>query len=125
MQDPVNMALNTINAMNNMSRRDILPKMVGHAGAMSRQKWHSPHNRQLAPRQISASREVNGPKTPNRFNHSQDSMSARGRDPNRSTRKVVSNLPERKRAVLRIASENFLFVKRLERVRSAIGPGGS
>ena len=26
---------------------------------------------------------------------------------------------------MRIASENFLFVKRLERVRSAIGPGGS
>ena len=52
-------------------------------------------------------------------------MSARGRSANRSARKIVSNLPERKRAVLRIASENFLFVKRLERIRSAIGPGGS
>ena len=40
-------------------------------------------------------------------------------------RRVLSNLPERKQAVLRIASENFHMVKRLERVRSAIGPGGS
>ena len=52
-------------------------------------------------------------------------MSARGRDGIRSARKIVSNLPQRKRAVLRIASENFLFVKRLERISSAIGPGGS
>lgn len=59
------------------------------------------------------------------MNHSQDSMSIRGRDGNRTERKVVSNLPERKANVLRIASENFLFVKRLERIRSAIGPGGS
>ena len=59
------------------------------------------------------------------MNHSQDSMSVRGPNGNKSARKVVSNLPERKATVLRIASENFLFVKRLERIRSAIGPGGS
>ena len=52
-------------------------------------------------------------------------MSIRGRNGNKTERKVVSNLPERKATVLRIASENFLFVKRLERIRSAIGPGGS
>ena len=36
----------------------------------------------------------------------------------------MSNLNERKANVLKIAAENFHMVKRLERVRSAVGPGG-
>ena len=68
---------------------------------------------------------MHGVKTPSKLNASMGSHSARGPNPNQSMRRVLSNLPERKQAVLRIASENFHMVKRLERVRSAIGPGGS
>ena len=40
-----------------------------------------------------------------------------------SARKVHSNLPDRKKNVLKIATENFDLVKRLERVKSAFQPG--
>ena len=104
--------------------------MVDAKEQLRGKKWLSPERgRQGTHRkQVSASVEVHGLRTPSRLNMSIGSQSVRGTggaDPNQSGRGVMSNLPERKQTVLRIAAENFHLVKRLERVRSAIGPGGS
>ena len=70
---------------------------------------------------MSVSVEVHGNKPPTKTKAAlQDSFSTRGRDPIEHARKVLSNLPDRKKTVLKIATENFDLVKRLERVRSAI-----
>ena len=52
-----------------------------------------------------------------------DSFSKRGNDPIVSARKVLTNLPDRKKTVLKIATENFDLVRRLERVKSAFQTG--
>ena len=97
---------------------------------MKGKKWRrSPEFvRQGIHRKLNTSVEVHGMRTPHsRLNISMGSQSARGAigmQSHQRVHRVVSNLAERKNTVLRIAAENFLLIKRLERVRSAIGPGG-
>ena len=89
--------------------------------ALTRQKSVVQRNEAQHQSKLSVSVEVHGNKTPTKTKIPlQDSFSTRGKDPIEHARRVLSNLPDRKKTVLKIATENFDLVKRLERVRSAI-----
>ena len=83
----MNLAIDTINIM---SKHDVLPQMIGTKEQLRGKKWlslHSPeHGRQGTHRkQVSASVEVHGLRTPSRLNMSIGSQSVRGTggaDPN-------------------------------------------